>query len=205
MPEEKATREKLLESAKKEFLEKGYMKASLRTICKNAGVTTGALYFFFQNKEDLLSAIVEGPLLELQNMMQSHFSMELTSGTELILFGDTTDDIETSKEIVKHLYQNHDAFQILLTKSQGSKYENIVDRFVEIVDEHNNRFADHVAEAFGRKRPDSYILHWLSHMQVDVFLYMLTHEEDAEKAVQHIAEIGSYLLVGSYKMFSEKE
>ena len=45
---DKATTEKLLENAKREFVEKGYRKASLRTICKNAGVTVGALYFFFQ-------------------------------------------------------------------------------------------------------------------------------------------------------------
>ena len=45
----------LIEAAKKEFLEKGYNKASLRTICNKAGMTTGALYFFFDNKEDLYS------------------------------------------------------------------------------------------------------------------------------------------------------
>ena len=48
--ENKETRKKLLECAKKEFLAKGYMKASLRNICKDAGVTTGALYFFFKDK-----------------------------------------------------------------------------------------------------------------------------------------------------------
>ena len=53
MEKDKATKERLLESARREFLEKGYMKASLRTICKNAGVTTGVLYFFFQDKADL--------------------------------------------------------------------------------------------------------------------------------------------------------
>ena len=37
----KETREKLIESAKAEFVEKGYNKASLRSICANAGVTTG--------------------------------------------------------------------------------------------------------------------------------------------------------------------
>lgn len=51
MKEEKETKERLLISAKKEFVEKGYLQASLRNICKNAGVTTGALYFFFQDKE----------------------------------------------------------------------------------------------------------------------------------------------------------
>ena len=40
--DEKETKRRLLESAKKEFLEKGYLQASLRNICKNAGVTTGA-------------------------------------------------------------------------------------------------------------------------------------------------------------------
>ena len=49
MKDEKETREKLLASARQEFLEKGYTQASLRSICKNAGVTTGALYFFFQD------------------------------------------------------------------------------------------------------------------------------------------------------------
>ena len=41
------TRQKLIDSAKKEFFENGFAKAPLRKICTNAGVTTGALYFFF--------------------------------------------------------------------------------------------------------------------------------------------------------------
>ena len=48
MNDEKETRKKLQESAMQEFLEKGFMKASLRSICKHAGVTTGALYFSFK-------------------------------------------------------------------------------------------------------------------------------------------------------------
>ena len=53
MGDELETREKLLEGAMAEFSENGYMKASLRKICADAGVTTGALYFFFKNKNDL--------------------------------------------------------------------------------------------------------------------------------------------------------
>ena len=62
MGDELETREKLLESAMAEFSENGYMKASLRKICADAGVTTGALYFFFKNKNDLFKAIVDEPL-----------------------------------------------------------------------------------------------------------------------------------------------
>ena len=35
---------RLLESARKEFMERGFLKAELKTICDNAGVTTGAVY-----------------------------------------------------------------------------------------------------------------------------------------------------------------
>ena len=52
----KQTEQKLIECGEREFLEKGYAKANLREICKSAGVTTGAFYFSFENKEALLAA-----------------------------------------------------------------------------------------------------------------------------------------------------
>ena len=47
------TKVRLQQCAVCEFMEKGFLKASLRSICREAGVTTGALYFFFQDKDDL--------------------------------------------------------------------------------------------------------------------------------------------------------
>ncbi len=48
----------ILVSAKKEFLANGFEKASMRVIAKNAGVTTGALYTRYKNKNDIFSALV---------------------------------------------------------------------------------------------------------------------------------------------------
>ena len=76
MGDELETREKLLESAMAEFSENGYMKASLRKICADAGVTTGALYFFFKNKNDLFKAIVDEPLKELCRLLTEHYMQE---------------------------------------------------------------------------------------------------------------------------------
>ena len=44
---------RIMESAKEEFLQKGFLDASLQEICKKAGVTTGALYKRFKGKEEL--------------------------------------------------------------------------------------------------------------------------------------------------------
>ena len=56
---ETGTQTRILAAAKTEFLEKGFRNASLRTIVKLAGVTTGAFYGYYSNKEALFSALVE--------------------------------------------------------------------------------------------------------------------------------------------------
>ena len=43
------TRENLIRAALREFAARGYDESSVREICAAAGVTTGALYFFFKN------------------------------------------------------------------------------------------------------------------------------------------------------------
>ena len=64
----------LLRSAKEHFLKHGYEKASLRQICSGAGVTTGALYFSFENKEALFDALV-GPTLQKLDAILDEVSM----------------------------------------------------------------------------------------------------------------------------------
>ena len=59
---------KILASAKEEFLSKGYVEASLRKICKTAGVTTGALYKRFAGKEALFEALLAPTLQDLKTI-----------------------------------------------------------------------------------------------------------------------------------------
>lgn len=56
---EQTTLHLILSAAMQEFLEKGFKSASLRNIVKTAGVTTGALYGYYDSKEDLFEALVD--------------------------------------------------------------------------------------------------------------------------------------------------
>ena len=112
------TEAKLLASAKSEFLEKGYAKASLRKICANAGMTTGALYFFFKDKEDLFRSIVEKPFRELLEMMKIHFAEDAQLFSESAGYVHAAGDHEELVQLlIHHLYKNREAFLLLLTKS----------------------------------------------------------------------------------------
>src|ERR1700689_489530 len=53
------TRERLLQAASREIYRTGFQSASLDTILTTAGVTKGALYHHFKNKEALGYAVVE--------------------------------------------------------------------------------------------------------------------------------------------------
>ena len=196
MKEEKETRQKLLDSAKAEFFEKGYMKASLRNICKNAGVTTGALYFFFQDKEDLFGAIVEEPLNYLMSVMKSHYAEEAdeinAAGSKM----DFASDYETAKVFIHFMYQYYDEFQMILTKSQGSKYEYCVDQFVELSEKHYRTIIQQIEKEMGKKILDEYTIHWFAHMQVNIFVHLLLHEPSEEAAMQHMELIMKYFIAG---------
>ena len=51
--------DKVLECAKEEFLSKGFLDASLRTIAQAAETSTGSIYTRFGDKEGLFRAIAE--------------------------------------------------------------------------------------------------------------------------------------------------
>jgi AcrR family transcriptional regulator len=58
LPAEKR-RQQLLESAHALFLKKGLRATSMDEIAHNAGLTKGALYFHFTNKEDILFELIK--------------------------------------------------------------------------------------------------------------------------------------------------
>jgi TetR/AcrR family transcriptional regulator, acrAB operon repressor len=60
------TREAILDAAVQVFSVRGVSRTTLANIAKEAGVTRGAIYWHFKNKEDLLSALWEQLLLPFQ-------------------------------------------------------------------------------------------------------------------------------------------
>ncbi len=202
MKDDKETKLKLLASAKKEFMEKGYMQASLRTICKEAGVTTGALYFFFQDKEDLFASLVEIPLNKLYEIMNHHYQQEIIEAEKgFVIKQDFSDDLETARQIIHYIFQYKEECRLILIKSQGSRFEHAIDKFVDITEKHYRILFDQIAEQMGREKADDFIIHWMAHIHIDIFVHMLAHEESEEAAQQHMGKIIKYFTSGSYGIF----
>jgi len=51
--------EQIIDAALRVFAEKGFARATNRDIAREAGITTGLIYYYFKSKEDLLKAALE--------------------------------------------------------------------------------------------------------------------------------------------------
>ncbi|HTP87165.1 MAG TPA: TetR/AcrR family transcriptional regulator [Bryobacteraceae bacterium] len=69
MPRASGTRERLIESARYLFWERGFAGTSMADLLSHAGVNSGSFYHFFESKEALLRAVLETYLDALRPMV----------------------------------------------------------------------------------------------------------------------------------------
>jgi AcrR family transcriptional regulator len=75
-----ATRRRLLDSAEKEFGEKGYHAASVSSITTRANVGQGTFYLYFHSKEEIFSTLVR----EIGHALRKHTAEAMTKASPRI-------------------------------------------------------------------------------------------------------------------------
>ncbi len=195
-------REMLIEAAKKEFLEKGYNKASLRTICSKAGVTTGALYFFFENKAELFAAIVDEPLKGLKKLVATHFKEDSMYMSKLGSLSEIElDHSDESDMFIEYIYDYRDSFILILNSSENTVYENCVDEFVDMIE----KSIPMMMSGMKGYTYDEYMSHWMAHLTIDAFINVIKHIDDKEDAKRRMRPILNYLVKGWVELVMVKE
>lgn len=123
--------EKIIKSAFREFLEKGYYNASLRKIAENAGVTIGAIRTRYPTKDQLFCGILLPFITEIENAFQS-------LKTEYFAIGSGEDMMSSLKASMKEetdmilrlIFTHYEEARLLLCLSEGSSLEDYFDRLV---------------------------------------------------------------------------
>ena len=112
--------EKILESARSEFLAYGYQNASLRRICRAAGLTTGALYKRYESKDSLFVALLEPTLTALDQYGQEQKRRDYAFLEEGHLSDMWAHRLEDLQSLMRILYEHKDIMQLWLLQSHGS-------------------------------------------------------------------------------------
>lgn len=123
------THEEILKSAMKTFSEVGFRNASIRNICKDAGVTNGAFYAHFESKEALFAALVSDKLDVFNEKYQDMSDISISSVEDVLkMFASSYSSIET---LIRYIYSERDVFMLVLKSSGGTSYENFVSDFID--------------------------------------------------------------------------
>ncbi|MCR4787068.1 MAG: TetR/AcrR family transcriptional regulator [Lachnospiraceae bacterium] len=115
---------RLLKSARDEFMEHGFIKADLKTICDNAGITTGAVYKRYKGKEELFCAVVQDTVDMLDGFVSVRTKQEFSDMTDEEVKNTWVMDKRFMLDLFKMLWGIRGDFILLLERSAGTKYEN---------------------------------------------------------------------------------
>lgn len=195
------THKNIVKSGKQLFLQNGYERTNLRELCKQAGVTTGAFYRHFKDKEALFSELVEPAIKGLEKMFESSESSYFDCVLEGRAQGLVDVSSVTMTAFIEYLYANKTAFQLLLHSSDGTKYTNFMDMMVEwelretfkmyeVMDENSVQYNKLTEKE----------LHMLYHAYFSCLFESIFHDYGKEEALGYSKTLSEFFMAGWRKV-----
>ncbi|QUS36461.1 TetR/AcrR family transcriptional regulator [Falsirhodobacter algicola] len=96
-----AKRAQILDGALEVFLERGFHAASMREICRAAGVSKGTLYVYFTDKEELFQALIETRRDRKHEVLTGVLNGPAPVAEKLADYGRVLAQTLTSREVVR--------------------------------------------------------------------------------------------------------
>lgn len=191
------TQKKILEIGKREFLAKGFKDASLRGIVKEAGFTEGAFYGYYPDKASLFEALVsdaaDGLVEQFKAAQQAHYDLIPADLTH------TSQNLSTQylNHFINFIYDNFDAFKLVVCCSEGTKYANYIHDLVVIEVEETEKYYNQLREIGKIKGTVSLDLH---HMITSAYFTAVfetvAHDMTREHAIQYVNELAIFFNCG---------
>ncbi|ETK00430.1 transcriptional regulator, TetR family [Eubacterium nodatum ATCC 33099] len=195
------THEKIIESGKLNFLNDGYERSNLRKICKDAGVTTGAFYRHFDDKEDLFISLVEPLVKELLGFYnkfeeESFQDIEKNCGQDLAEI-----NIDGSIESALYMFSKKELFNLLIYKSYGTKYENFIELLVEKEDINRQKALQIISKKKNIKvEIPKEAMHLLNHAFINALCEIVIHSQTEEEVKTNTRIVSKFFYDGWKKL-----
>lgn len=148
------TRLRIIKAAAKEMQKMGYQKASMRRIAESAGVTAGAMYWYFEGKEQLFEAIgdgIIGKLFEQQKELLPEGLENFTDQELLMLFYQ-----ESSLQMFKNMQEYIPFLHMIVTNGNPEYYQKKKKEYIDFSADYAKRFYEELYKRKLIKRSYSY-------------------------------------------------
>jgi AcrR family transcriptional regulator len=186
-------KQRINESAINEFQKNGYHSASIRAITKNAKMTVGNLYRYYESKEELFDKLITPTYIEYVkciNKFRDHIMEESLVYNEL--------PKDHSDELVNFIINNRKKILIMFEGSRGTKHENIREKIINDFMKSMKELYNHLRKSNPKlpeasKRP---FIRIVSAGIVDTLIDMVKNFEDRKMLEAAILESIQYILFG---------
>lgn len=197
----KDTYEAIMNCAKDEFLEKGFQKASMRRIAEKAGLTTGAMYNHFKNKEMIFEALVGDVAEGLYKLFVSEHELchELDSYIEDEAF-DTMSD--STNKIIDYMFDNYEIMKLILSSSHGTKYEHFGERLIEVEEISTRKMMEKTGYKITAK--DEFFIHTMASSGMVNTYEVVKHGLTREEAYYYMEKIQKFYYAGWNEILNQE-
>lgn len=180
-------RQQILEAAKQEFLDKGYENSSMRVIAKKANTTMGNIYHYFDNKEALLTTLLDPVIENLNHLAEEHFVQD-DPNYSIDDVEEAFDLINTQIELTEFRYLMDECLLILFDL-KTTHYVALREAFME-------KARDHMKFHMKMENDESGYLDIVTNMFVDCIRHVLKEKKNPEETRQEFMKVFRMLCTG---------
>ena len=200
------TEKRILETAKNEFLKRGFQGTSMRRIAALSGVTTGALYGYFASKEEIFDSLVKEAyetVMDAYKQAHEEFAA-LPYDTQVSGMGDIT--ARCVEWCLEYIYDHLDEFRLILMCSDGTRYANMVDEMMKTEEESTEEFIA-LMRKNGMEIPeiDPLLEHMVTSGYFTSFFEVVRHSVPREDARIYIQNLQAFYKAGWESLFGMRQ
>ncbi len=194
LTKDKSLNPKIIKAAQEEFYKKGYKQSTLRSIADLAGVTTGAIYTRYKDKNTLFYALCK----ETIEAMEQYFTLK---DEQKVMIPLIFSDLKVMKQVIQYhlkvVLENVDGLELLLFKSEGSKYQNYRGELISI---YQIEFAKWMTllvnnKSFYNSGSNQILLKNMATFYISYIEEIIIHKNDMELVEDYTDKIASLLFV----------
>ena len=167
--------DRVLECAREEFLSKGFLDASLRTIAQEAGTSTGSIYTRFGDKEGLFRCLVA----EMGQYTARH-----------------------QMDLLDYIYDHFDVFRLLLDGAHGTRFACFLDELVDIEVEYTYQYMEVIGcESVKSGQVTEEFIHIIVTAYLNGMFEVVRHNMGRNAARRYVKMLNDYHMAGFGTVF----
>ncbi len=196
-------RKRILDVARKKFIQNGFIETSMRTIAKKSNITTSNIYNYFEKKDSLFAEILKPTISKINETLKILENFKVKEEKDFWSF-------EFSKKqfdfLMQFVHKNREDLDLILFKSHGSSIQDFKDEVIEKYTEINMKHLKFLSKTHTGMNTNvsRFFIHNVSSFYANIINEIIMHNISYERMKKYSEEIITFVYYG-YKELMELE